>query len=239
MTIMPHRLRLLPVLMGSATVLLGLKCFDIAGDVGDLVSPAQAATAQLMASIEPAAGDAKAGNAGAGAATASGLEPLPSSSFSAEAASRLETGGTPDASSMSRSEIELLQELAQRRAELKQRETQLDMRERLLQATEQKIDGKISKLKEIQAQLKVTADAQDAKQEVQLKSLVKVYENMKPGDAARILEKLDLKILMQVVQRMSERKVAPVMAAMSPESAKLVTTELATRKELPSIDPGS
>lgn len=108
-----------------------------------------------------------------------------------------------------------------------------------MQATEQKIDGKISKLKEIQAQLKEAADAQDAKQEVQLKSLVKVYENMKPGDAARILEKLDLKILMQVVQRMSERKIAPVMAAMSAESAKLVTTELATRKELPAIDPGS
>ena len=42
-----------------------------------------------------------------------------------------------------------------------------------------------------------------------------------------------MSILIQVVERMKERRVAPVLAAMQSESAKKLTTELATRNRLP------
>ena len=69
-------------------------------------------------------------------------------------------------------------------------------------------------------------------EETELKSLVKIYETMKPKDAARIFDELELKVLLQVFQRMKEAKTAPILASMSPARAKEVTTQLAERKEL-------
>jgi len=56
---------------------------------------------------------------------------------------------------------------------------------------------------------------------------------MKPKDAARIFEELDMEVLLEVVERMKERKTAPILAQMNPQRAKTVTLELAQRRELP------
>jgi flagellar motility protein MotE (MotC chaperone) len=217
------KIRLLPVLMASAVLLLGFKCSNIVTDAGYLISPAHATTAEELAKVSPSAGEpAKTGTtAPAGAAAGAADDAL------------------PETTAMSRSEIGLLQELSVRRSELKQRESQLDMRERLLQATEKRVNDKIAALKASEAEIKQMMVAHDEQEEARLKSLVKVYENMKPQDSARILEKLDSKIRLDVVQRMSERKIAAVLAAMSPDSAKSLTMELATRKPFPVVDAGT
>ena len=64
-------------------------------------------------------------------------------------------------------------------------------------------------------------------------SLVRIYENMKPKDAARIFEVLDLDTLLMVAERMNERKLAPVMAQMNSERTKEVTVELTRARQLP------
>ena len=76
-------------------------------------------------------------------------------------------------------------------------------------------------------------EQRDEKQEAQLRSLVKIYENMKPKEAARIFEGLDMTILLEVIDRMKERKSAPILARMDPDKAKEVTVELADRHKLP------
>ena len=50
---------------------------------------------------------------------------------------------------------------------------------------------------------------------------------MKPRDAATIFNDLDMPVLLQVVDRMKEAKAAPVLAAMQPDRARLVTAQLA------------
>jgi flagellar motility protein MotE (MotC chaperone) len=72
-----------------------------------------------------------------------------------------------------------------------------------------------------------------AAEESQLQSLVKIYENMKPKAAAGVFEELDMDILLEVVSRMKERKVAPILALMTPTRAKELTFELAQRQQLP------
>ena len=57
--------------------------------------------------------------------------------------------------------------------------------------------------------------------------LVKLYEMMKPRDAATIFNDLEMSILLQVVDRMKELKAAPVLAAMLPDKARDVTARLA------------
>jgi len=126
-----------------------------------------------------------------------------------------------------------LQNLQARREELDERENGLLLLEDLLKVTEKRIEEKIAELKQIEATIQDLLKKHDAQEEKKLQSLVKMYEAMKPKDAARIFESLDMSILIQVVERMKERRVAPVMAAMQSESAKRLTTELATRKRLP------
>ena len=66
-----------------------------------------------------------------------------------------------------------------------------------------------------------------------MNSLVKIYEAMKPKDAARIFEQLDIDTILLVAERMKERRLAPVMAQMNPEKAKDITIKLSKLRELP------
>ena len=56
---------------------------------------------------------------------------------------------------------------------------------------------------------------------------------MKPKNAARIFERLEMEILLDVVERMREAKTSLIFAAMDPAKAKAVTSRLAERRELP------
>jgi flagellar motility protein MotE (MotC chaperone) len=134
---------------------------------------------------------------------------------------------------MTDEEIELLQSLAKRREELEQRARDIDEREVLLKAAEQRIDQKITELEQLQAMIEDLLVQHDEQDEAQMQSLVKIYESMKPKDAARIFEELDMEVLLEVVERMKERKTAPILAQMNPERAKAVTLELAQRRDLP------
>jgi flagellar motility protein MotE (MotC chaperone) len=128
------------------------------------------------------------------------------------------------------SEIELLQDLAKRRDELDKRAAALDQREALLTATEQRMDDKLAELKAVQAQIEAGLQQQKDAQDAQYKSLVKTYEAMKPKDAARIFDSLEMDVLLEVTQRMKEAKLAPVLAAMDATKAQAVTVELAARR---------
>jgi len=56
-----------------------------------------------------------------------------------------------------------------------------------------------------------------------------MYENMKGKDAARIFDRLDLKILVDVSTQMNPRKMSEILALMTSENAERLTVELANR----------
>jgi flagellar motility protein MotE (MotC chaperone) len=56
-----------------------------------------------------------------------------------------------------------------------------------------------------------------------------MYENMKPKDAAKIFDRLDMKILIEVATQINPRKMSDILAAMSTEAAERLTVELASR----------
>lgn len=129
-------------------------------------------------------------------------------------------------------ELDILQNLSQRRTELEQREKELEMKETVLSATEDRINGKIRDMKKLQIEVDKVLKLYNEKQDGEIKGLVKIYEAMKPGDAALIFNELEMPILLEVVDRMSERKVAPILAGMSPKRARDVTQELAEMRKL-------
>ena len=65
------------------------------------------------------------------------------------------------------------------------------------------------------------------------RQMVKLYEGMRPRDAAAIFDELDLPVLVGIVERMAERKAAPVIGAMRPERARQLTAELARQRARP------
>jgi flagellar motility protein MotE (MotC chaperone) len=73
----------------------------------------------------------------------------------------------------------------------------------------------------------------DEREEARIRQLVRVYEAMRPRDAAAILDDLDMPILLQVIERMREAKASPVLAAMRPERARAATAELSRHRSRP------
>lgn len=138
----------------------------------------------------------------------------------------------------SRAEIEMLQSLMERRETLDLRARELDIRGNLLSAAELRIDEKIVQLKSIEATIQDLLSKHDDQEEKKLRSLVRIYESMKPKQAARIFEELDIDILIDVAERMNERKFAPILAQMNPEKAMTVTVEIRTRRQLPETGGG-
>ena len=146
-----------------------------------------------------------------------------------------ETPVLSDPNRFSEREVQLLQELAERRNVLDARERQLEEREALLKAAEQRLVEKQTELNATKGELKALLKEQDAQEKAKIKQLVAIYSNMKPQDAANIFNDLEMPVLLQVIKNMKERKVAPVIASMSTEKARELTKELADQRKLPSL----
>ena len=136
--------------------------------------------------------------------------------------------------------ISVLQELRQRREELERRDATVAARESVLTAAEQKIGSRVEELRTLQSQLASVDAARQQKEQANWQSLVKLYEAMKPRDAAAIFNELAMPVLLPLIAHMKETKAAPILAAMSPDKARDVTSQLAKSKgrlESPSEPP--
>lgn len=229
---MRQRLRLLPFLVVAGGLALTARIGDLWHGVAVMAQDRPAQTSLPPGThwiVEPVAGkDPTAPD------VASPEAPSQEAALSAKAAA----GGVfqlpPDPLTMTDEEVRLLQALAERREELDRRGSRVDEREALLKAAERRIEEQVDGLKALQKSIEALLKQHEEETESQYNSLVKIYENMRPKDAARIFEELDMAVLLPVVERMKERKTAPILAKMDPVKAKAITTELAQRRELPS-----
>jgi len=143
----------------------------------------------------------------------------------------------PEQRIFSAAEIEVLQSLARRREEIEKREQKLAEQEALLKAAEQEADRKIAELNKLRADIEGLLGKQAEMEDERILSLVKIYENMKPKEAAAIFNTLDMDVLLAVISRMAERRSSPIIANMEPERARLVTIRLAEQRKLPEAKP--
>ena len=128
---------------------------------------------------------------------------------------------------VSSAERALLEDLLGRSKRLDEREQALDERKVVMEATEAKLELRIGQLSTLQGNLQQLDGARKQRQGANWTGLVKVYEAMKPRDAAAIFDVLDIHVLLEVLGRMNERKAAAVLAAMQPERARMATQMLA------------
>ena len=131
--------------------------------------------------------------------------------------------------SLSAGERAVLESLAQRRQELETRAREIDVRDSLLKAAEKRIEQRLQELKELEARVNGVAAKKDEEEAGKFKSLVSMYENMKAKDAAKVFDRLNMPVLVQVVNAMNPRRMADILAQMTPEMAEKLTLEIAAR----------
>jgi flagellar motility protein MotE (MotC chaperone) len=123
----------------------------------------------------------------------------------------------------------ILERLQNRRKELDARGQDLDMRESLLKAAEKRLEAKVTELKGVEKRVSTVMGNRTEVEAKRFKGIVEMYENMKPKEAARIFERLDLKILVDVSTQINPRKMSEILAQMTPDAAERLTVELARR----------
>jgi len=143
----------------------------------------------------------------------------------------------PEESSNARREcnttdIEVLQTLSKRREELTQWEKQAKEKEAVLIATQAEIEVKIGKLNNLKKELQDLLATYDDKHNEQILELVKIYETMKPKEAAVIFDKLEDEVLIPLAARMKESKMAAILGKMDPDRAREVTILLSEKKSV-------
>ncbi len=131
--------------------------------------------------------------------------------------------------------MEVFEDLVERRKKLDEIEKDLVTREALLRAAEQELERKFQELASLRRDIEKLLEKQSAEEQARVSSLVKIYEGMKPKDAAAIFNTLDLDVLVSVMSKMSERRLSGILASMNPERARTVTIMLAEQSKLPTL----
>jgi flagellar motility protein MotE (MotC chaperone) len=218
----PPIVRVLPLLIIIAGIMLSVRVTDIFRGTFGLGS-VSVAELQAQQPAKPATPPAATSQAQPAAAKEAAPAAAPASTSSGDT-----TGGT-----MTQTEMDVLQKLQERRGSLDVRERDIERREALLKAAEDQIDRKVAEMKTLQHTIEGLLRQYNDQEDNKMRSLVKIYENMKPKEAAKIFEQLDMGILLEVLERMKEQKVAPILAEMDPSKAKGVTSEMAQRRQIP------
>jgi flagellar motility protein MotE (MotC chaperone) len=130
---------------------------------------------------------------------------------------------------MSAGERAVLESLQQRRQELETRAREIEVRDSLLRAAEKRIEQKLQELKDSETRATGVAAEKKEAEAAKFKSLVTMYENMKAKDAARIFDRLDLRVLIEVADAMNPRRMSDILGLMDPAAAEKLTVELANR----------
>jgi flagellar motility protein MotE (MotC chaperone) len=208
--------------------------------------PATIVAMALLLSLK-SIGLARAALSGEGETPAANTAPMPppmAASASAAAATARASVSPPATAApveapVTDAERKLLLDLRHRREELAARARDLDQRDAVMAAAEQKLSARVVQLTALQARLEALETEREKHDAANWAGLVHVYETMKPREAAEIFNALDMQVLLGVLDRMADRKAAPILAAMQPDRARLATQLLAetrTRAVTPAGD---
>ncbi len=208
-------IRLLPVTIVAMAAVLAVKCVALGQRLlpGGWLAETVVSTAQAASTTPPppppAASPAKPVSAPAAPAPAGPAAPVQPPSVA---------------------ELQLLQDLRARREQLDQRERALNERQSILDAAEQRLSSRVAELTALQTRLETLEADRHAHEEANWAGIVKVYESMKPREAAAIFNDMDMPVLLQVMDRMQDSKAAVVLGLMQPDRARLLTAQLAAMR---------
>jgi flagellar motility protein MotE (MotC chaperone) len=130
---------------------------------------------------------------------------------------------------VSASERAILERLQSRRQELEARAREIDIRESLLKAAERRIDSRVEELKAVESRITTATDQKTETDAARFKGIITMYEGMKPKDAAKVFDRLEMSVLFDIASQIAPRKMSDILGLMAPEAAERLTIEMARR----------
>jgi flagellar motility protein MotE (MotC chaperone) len=130
---------------------------------------------------------------------------------------------------VSASERAILERLQARRQELEARAREIDIRESLLKAAEKRIESRVEELKAVESRITTATEQKNEAETSRFKGIVTMYESMKPKDAAKVFDRLEMSVLFEIASQIAPRKMSDILGLMSTEAAERLTIELARR----------
>ena len=126
----------------------------------------------------------------------------------------------------------LLLEIGRRQTEVERRERALDLREARVQAAEGMARSQIGELTRLREEVERLVVREGSAAEADLDALVALYVNMRPQQAAKVLDKLEAPRAATILLKIPERQAGPILANMEQLSALAVTQEIAGRRDV-------
>lgn len=128
---------------------------------------------------------------------------------------------------------EVLQSLARERDLIAAQREDLESRKSELTLAQEKLEIEKAALLELKTSIEDLLARVKAAQTEDLDRLISFYENMKPAEAARIMDDLDIEVTILVLAQMKPRAAAPILAKMAPVRARAVSKIILERSQLP------
>jgi len=224
--------RILPLVGVAIGGVLAVNALAGARDLPGLVSGARAFAEEAAKSVKPGAKGEKGDKAKEGAATGEAGDAsaqLPPPTIKPQAVCAPTAAELAKQAGLSPAELKVLQSLGERRGQLDARENDLSTQLALMTAAEAKLDAKIKALNALKTDVQGLMNQANGREQAEIDRLVKVFEGMKPKDAAPRMVVLDDAVKVPIAAKMKERALSAVLAQMPASEAKKLTEALARR----------
>ncbi|CUK25933.1 hypothetical protein TA5114_01737 [Cognatishimia activa] len=141
--------------------------------------------------------------------------------------------GLGDKVGMCETPEEVLRNLAKERSLLEEQREAMNLREAELTLAKEKLGIEKAALTELKGSIEDLLARVEAQQTEDLDRLISFYKNMKPAEAAGIMDEMDIEVTIMVLGTMNPRTAAPILAKMTPVRARAVSKIILERGQLP------
>ena len=128
---------------------------------------------------------------------------------------------------------EMLQVITTERAYLEEQKAALARRQAEIDLASEQLQLEQGRLDELKLAVEGLLARVENSQTDDVRRLVALYSNMKPKEAAAIMNDLDIEVSVMVLATMNERTAAPILAGLNPVRARAISKIILERSKLP------
>ncbi len=127
-------------------------------------------------------------------------------------------------------ELDHLSKLRDKKKELDAREDEINRLDVELQKQKFDLEARLKELRETREQISKMLEDRVKNDEAKVETLVQMYSNMRPPQAAKVFETLDEDLAIDILGRMKKKSAADIMNLLKPEKAQIFSEKFAGYK---------
>lgn len=124
-------------------------------------------------------------------------------------------------------ETDFLFKLSERKKELDQREEYLNKKADEVTKQKEEIEAKLSQLEDYRNRISTLLKDRISSDSGKIETLVQVYSNMKPAQAAKVFETMDEDLVIEILGRMKKKNAADILNLVKIEKAQVLAEKYA------------